>query len=110
MEVSTGVGSIILATANANGIYPVSNLYEVGPENVVFSPPLLLTFRYSTSTLAQFNIAESDIYLYHYETGGSLAKVPGQLRDTDRKEISVQISMLTSIFAIFGESRDNGLL
>ncbi|MBI4803066.1 MAG: hypothetical protein HY796_11135, partial [Elusimicrobia bacterium] len=106
VAVSTGVGSIILATANASGIYPVSNIYEVGPENVVFSPPLLLTFRYSTSTLAQFNIAESDIYLYHYEPDGSLARVPGQLRDTGRKEISVEIAMLTSIFAIFGQSTD----
>jgi len=107
VETSTGAGSAVLGAANAQGIYPVSRIYDVGPENIIFSPPLILTFRYSTSTLAEFNISESDIYLYHYDPDGSLVKVPGQVRDADRKEIIVQISQLASIFAIFGESRDN---
>ncbi|MCK5582253.1 MAG: hypothetical protein KAI33_00605, partial [Elusimicrobiales bacterium] len=107
VETAEGVGSVILATATVQGIYPVSNIYDIGPEEIFFNPPLLLTFRYSTSTLAEFNIFEEDIYLYHYEEDGSLVKVPGQLRDTARKEITVEISLLASIFAIFGESHDN---
>ena len=107
VETSSGAGAVILGAAEAEGIYPVSGIYQVGPENVSFSPPLMLTFRYSTSTLAQFNIAESDIYLYHYEADGTLAKVPGQIRDFYRKEIRVEITLLASVFGIFGESTDN---
>gem|GEM_PF-836397 len=107
VDTSTGIGSMLLGAAITQGIQSVSNVYDVGPENVVFSPPLLLVFRYSTNTLAGLGVLEEDVYLYHYEPDGTLVKVPDQVRDPVRREITVRLSQLASIFAIFGESRDN---
>ncbi|HAF95432.1 MAG TPA: hypothetical protein DCG50_05230, partial [Elusimicrobia bacterium] len=105
LDTGIGTGAVVLATASAQGIYPVSNIYELGPEGETFYPPLIMTFRYSTSTLVAYNIAERDIYVYQYKQG-MLVQVPGQLRDTQRKEITVQLSVINSIFAIFGHAQD----
>jgi sugar lactone lactonase YvrE len=102
IETVSSTGALILATCTVQGLYPVSGIYDFGPEGMLFNPALQLVFRYSTATLAALGIAEPDIYLYEFIPGSGLVVVPGQIRDTTRKEITVLIESLNSTFAIFG--------
>ncbi len=102
LDNGTTQGSMVLATSIDQSLYPVSTVYSLGPEGETFNPPLIMTFRYSDEMLRQLNILEQDIYVYHYDAQNGLVKVPGQLRDTQRKEITIQLSQITSIFGIFG--------
>jgi len=43
--------SLALSTATAQGLYLVSNIYDVQPDGTVFSPPAEFTFKYDTNTV-----------------------------------------------------------
>lgn len=101
------VGAVVLTTAAAQGFTLVSDIYELKPEGVTFTPPLELVFRYSTTTLALLGINENDVALYHYNsTSGLMEYVTGQIKNTTDKTITAYFSSLDSIFITLGKKRD----
>jgi len=99
-------GAVVLTTGAAQGIVPAGDIFDVGPEGVLFSPSLTMVFRYSTTTLAELNILPESIAVYEYFPGQGLEEVPGQINDTANQEIIVQVQSLASIFGIFGRAVD----
>jgi sugar lactone lactonase YvrE len=98
---SSTSGALVLATASTQGISAVGGVYDLGPENTIFSPPLMLTFAYSTAAVAAQHVTPSKVQLYEFISGSGLVPVPGQVNDSTNGVITAQITTLSSIFGLF---------
>ncbi|MFA6029572.1 MAG: kelch repeat-containing protein [Elusimicrobiota bacterium] len=103
LSVAEGTGAVVLATANAQGLVAVSSIYELGPENTTFTPPAVLTFRYSPEALIALGLTPADIAIYHYDSvAGQMELVAGQNQDEAAHTVTAPISSLTSIYGLLG--------
>ena len=100
----SATGAVAIGSAAADGLTLAGNMYEIGPEGT-YDPPAVLTFHYSTSTLAALGLLESDVAIYeHFPEGWQ--KLPGQVQDTVAHKITVPVSRIASLFAVFGIVKD----
>jgi len=98
-------GAAAIGSAAASGLTLAGNMYEIGPEGT-FDPPAMLTFSYSTATLAALGLQVADIAVYEHFPVEGWVKLPGQVLDEEKRQITVPISRIASLFAIFGPIKD----
>ncbi len=97
-------GAVAIGSAAAAGLTLAGNLYEIGPEGT-FDPPAVLTFYYSASAIAALGLLDSDLAIYeHFPEGWQ--KLPGQVLDTAAHKITVPVTRIASLFAVFGIIKD----
>jgi len=101
----SATGAVAIASAAADGLTLAGNMYEIGPETT-FDPPAVLTFTYSTATLAALGLWETDIAIYEHFAGEGWVKLPGQVLDTSAHKITVPVSRVASLFGVFGIIKD----
>ena len=101
----SATGAVAIASAAAGGLTLAGNMYEIGPETT-FDPPAVLTFAYSTTTLAALGLWETDIAIYEHFAGEGWVKLPGQVLDTTAHKITVPVSRVASLFGVFGIVKD----
>ena len=101
----SAVGAVAIGSAAAGGLTLAGNMYEIGPEGT-YDPPAVLTFYYSTSTLAALGLQEQDVAVYEHFPETGWVKLPGQVLDTQAHKLTVPITRIASLFAIFGIVRD----
>ena len=101
----SAVGAVAIGSAAADGLTLAGNMYEIGPEGT-YDPPAVLTFYYSMSTLAALGLQEQDVAVYEHFPEAGWVKLPGQVLDTQAHKLTVPITRIASLFAIFGIVRD----
>jgi N-acetylneuraminic acid mutarotase/sugar lactone lactonase YvrE len=102
----TAPGTVVLATATAQGLTLVSSIYDLGPEGAVFNPYARMTFVYSPAALASLGLLPGDIKIYQYVSGLGMVAVSSQTIDTAANTITGYVPSLSSIFAVFGVVKD----
>ena len=98
-------GSVALGVAAGTGLTLASNLYEIGPEGE-YDPPASLTFAYSTAAITALGLQEDDIGIYEYFSGIGWVSLGGQVPDGVAHTITVPVTRIASLFAIFGTVKD----
>ena len=101
----SGAGGIAIGSAAAQGIALGGSLYEIGPDGI-YTPPIMLTFYYSTAALAAAGLLEDDVYVYEHFSDGIWRKLPDQVRDTLNHKITAPVTQIASLFGVFGVVRD----
>ncbi|OGR65840.1 MAG: hypothetical protein A2X31_00640, partial [Elusimicrobia bacterium GWB2_63_22] len=101
----SGPGAVVLGAAAEAGLTLASNLYEIGPEGS-YDPPATLTFAYSPAAIAALGLSEDDIGIYEHFSERGWVLLEGQTIDRTAHTISVPVTQISSIFAIFGTVKD----
>ncbi|MDO8804870.1 MAG: FG-GAP-like repeat-containing protein [Elusimicrobiota bacterium] len=102
-DATSTAGVIALGTAAVQGLFLVSNLYDLGPEGS-YEPPAMLTFYYSPAALG--GIPESELAVYEHFPEEGWVRLEGQTLDVVDHKITVPISRIASLFGIFWKARD----
>jgi len=87
-------------------LFPAGNIFHVGPDDTALEPAAALKMRYTDADLADRGLTESELGLYEFSADAKvMMKLPNQLLDPVRNEITGEVPHLYSLFAILGSSR-----
>ncbi|MDO9548881.1 MAG: FG-GAP-like repeat-containing protein, partial [Candidatus Marinimicrobia bacterium] len=98
-KVDTGTTRAIIAlsTAQQVGLYAMSNLYDIHPDSVVFSPGALITFKYDLPLPE--DVFEDELDVYRFDEKGEWNKIVKTEQNFIDHWIKVRLYS-TSIYAI----------
>jgi len=102
VSTSSELWAVAVASAAEQGLVLANNVYQLGPDGD-YAPPAVLTFVYSTATLASLGLLEADIAIYEHFSDLGWVKLPDQVLDTVNHAITVPITRIASLFGIFGK-------
>lgn len=84
----------------------VSGIYRIGPDGD-YNPPATITFRYSLTTLGILGYQPEEVAVYEYFSDISAwVKLENQVLDPINNIITVPVTRIASLFAIFGVVKD----
>ncbi|MBI4657178.1 MAG: hypothetical protein HY746_10610, partial [Elusimicrobia bacterium] len=105
-DINTEQGQTLLAAMKKMDKLPVSNVYQIGPDNAILEPSGVVKMRYSESAWASLGADENTLELYQFTTDGrTFIKLPYLTSDKDNNVLTAKIPSLTSLFAILASSR-----
>ncbi|OGR53462.1 MAG: hypothetical protein A2049_09515 [Elusimicrobia bacterium GWA2_62_23] len=96
---------VVMGSAAVAGLLPISNLYLIGPDGS-YDPPAVLTFSFSTATFEGSGLTIDDLAVYEYFAGRGWVELENQSLDRDNFRITVPVTQIASLFAIFGVVKD----
>lgn len=105
VDTTTTGATVAISSAADAGLGVFSNLYDIQPDSVTFTPPAILTFHYDQALLDSYGVIESSVNVYRFAPSIGWQLIPAIERNSTEDWLKIQISS-TSIYAILASLPD----